>query len=961
MAENTDDGEKMVNGSPDHWIRHQRSQRTTPKILFLDAYDSFTNNIVSLLTILLDAEVRIIEIDDEVLLRDDEAWTVELKKYDAVVCGPGPGDPHFDRDVGLMQRVWKQNEDETVPTLGICLGFQSLVTEFGGRVERLRRGLHGRVWRVDAAEEGRRAGGIFDRIQVDQHGKSGFQATLYHSLGVVEVGNAKGSGDGAKIKNANDLVPLAWARGEEGENILMGVRHDRKPFWGLQYHPESVCTDESAHEVLRSWFGEAKKWNEKQGRLVQQSNPDEHPRARRAIRPSLLGDVERTARLKGERHLVGRSKETMWGGTCMNLDGWGVGCKYKAATFPFPRGASVPEIFELLNGVDRQAILLDSSNNAIEDKSSGNPNLDVVRGRYSILALEVDKALRITCQAGRREAWQIHSVSSNVILEHYGESVWQFLADYQHSRRIPLEKVKHVPFAGGFMGYVTYEMGLHDIGVDDFLNKKGNSRWKEPERGHLRPDLCFAWVDRSLVIDHDTGLVTVQCLVREGEGDEKDTGIDEDEDTDMLWIFEAEEWLDGMRQKLQRHDWGQVLPLSEREGNGDARLPRPLPLVYGELDWKEGFKRDMAKEPVSTGNTPRSTTPMPKTVISTPDPKKYEEKVRKCQEYIAKGDSYELCLTEETKFVRPLPDRRDVGAIKRTERFPWELYKELRRKQPAPFASFMRFGDVTMVSASPERFLEYRPRYMPRKLITNGHSSHTHHEKRPRKQLTEEDENIDWVCTMRPMKGTVRKAPSAAYPKGVYAAEEARNILHTEKEIAENLMIVDLVRHDLHGVCGAGKVTVPRLMGVEEYKSVWQMVTVVEGVLSGEGGLEHYTGLDVLAASLPPGSMTGAPKKRSCEILRELEDRRERSMYSGVVGYMDVAGRGDWSVNIRCLFRWDDDVDGNNEIWRAGAGGAVTGLSTAEGETEEMFTKLAGTLGVMRGMYDEMEEIARDG
>jgi para-aminobenzoate synthetase len=203
------------------------------------------------------------------------------------------------------------------------------------------------------------------------------------------------------------------------------------------------------------------------------------------------------------------------------------------------------------------------------------------------------------------------------------------------------------------------------------------------------------------------------------------------------------------------------------------------------------------------------------------------------------------------------------------------------------------------------------------------------------------------------MKGTVRKS------EAVSTLAQAETILHVPKEEAENLMIVDLVRHDLHGVCGAGNVVVPQLLRVEEYQSVFQMVTVVEGQLpgreEGEGtGKGAFTGLDVLGASLPPGSMTGAPKKRSCEILREIEGHQERGLYSGVVGYMCATGRGDWSVTIRSLFRWDDEQvvvageegEEKQEVWRIGAGGAVTILSTPDGEREEMFTKLAGPLRV---------------
>jgi para-aminobenzoate synthetase len=218
---------------------------------------------------------------------------------------------------------------------------------------------------------------------------------------------------------------------------------------------------------------------------------------------------------------------------------------------------------------------------------------------------------------------------------------------------------------------------------------------------------------------------------------------------------------------------------------------------------------------------------------------------------------------------------------------------------------------------------------------------------------------------MRPMKGTVRKSDQ------VSTLAQAEEILHVPKEEAENLMIVDLVRHDLHGICGSGRVTVPELLKVEEYATVFQMVTNVQGQLpqkeSGSNGTSARSrvdntappsGLDVLSSVLPPGSMTGAPKKRSCEILHELEGGVERSLYSGVVGYMDVTGRGDWSVTIRSTFKWDDEVtpsttaDGTEgcERWHIGAGGAVTILSTPEGEYDEMRTKLQGPLSIFKEM-----------
>lgn len=123
---------------------------------------------------------------------------------------------------------------------------------------------------------------------------------------------------------------------------------------------------------------------------------------------------------------------------------------------------------------------------------------------------------------------------------------------------------------------------------------------------------------------------------------------------------------------------------------------------------------------------------------------------------------------------------------------------------------------------------------------------------------------------------------------------------------------------------------VPKLMSIEEYETVYQLVSVIEGDLN-----ESTSGAAVLAASLPPGSMTGAPKKRSCEILKELEGHKPRGLYSGVIGYFDVGGGGDFSVVIRTAFRWENE----GPQWHVGAGGAITALSDPESEWEEMLTK----------------------
>ncbi|KAK3685525.1 ADC synthase [Podospora appendiculata] len=850
-----------------------------PRILFLDAYDSFSNNITALLTTLLDVDVFVLPIDSPLLPRPTEAdfgprLRHELSHYAAVVCGPGPGAPGNDADVGLMKHIWQLRDADLLPVLGICLGFQSLVASCGGTVRRLRRGLHGMVREIvhrsrtgccDTDDDDDGGGDVF-------HGVGRFKATLYHSLcgDIGQQAVPETEWREARWRPSPlcpDLVPLAWVEEDRGdgdgdgasssivERILMGVRHRTRPFWGLQYHPESVCTDKEGNRVIVNWFREAQQWNQARGRVA---SVDGGILARNATKPSLLSQLPAVvASAPGQQ---AASSDQWW-------ESMDVGNVYHSMTIPLPHGVQVPDIVEVMGSEDSERIILDSANAATASARTD------VRGRYSIIATGLENTLRIEYHTGDDYATlklgsirgESVGLSQQVPLAPYG-TIWGFVASFHEARHIETTEAAQSPFLGGFMGYITYEQGLSDIGI-----------FPDHDRQHHRPDVCLAWVTKSIAVDHVTQMIHIQQLVPQGL------------DMDMAM------WVEKITDKLM------FSPNFQTVFHNDSFSPRK------------------GTQPLKTRRPSRGTSTL------TPMTKEYENKVSICQEFIAAGDSYELCLTDQTKITRPMSDlngaERHLSRKRRRSSLPappssWSLFKSLRTRQPAPFASYIRLGGATLVSASPERFLQY---------------------------------DDAGRCSMRPMKGTVRKSEEVA------TLAQAEKILHVPKEEAENLMIVDLVRHDLHAICGAGNVTVPHLLVVEEYQSVFTMITVVEGQLpTPPPHGSKYTGLDVLAASLPPGSMTGAPKKRSCEILQQLEHGLERSLYSGVVGYMCATGRGDWSVTIRSLFRWDDEQqvvgsgeDGErHEVWRIGAGGAVTILSTPEGEREEMFTKLAGPLRV---------------
>ncbi|KAJ5248996.1 hypothetical protein N7468_000447 [Penicillium chermesinum] len=295
-------------------------------------------------------------------------------------------------------------------------------------------------------------------------------------------------------------------------------------------------------------------------------------------------------------------------------------------------------------------------------------------------------------------------------------------------------------------------------------------------------------------------------------------------------------------------------------------------------------------------------------VFSFPQEADYKNRIAACKAELEAGESYELCLSCETTITLPTAST-DSGKAS----FPWSLYKRLKKYNPARFSAFANLGNTKIVSSSPECFLNW-----------------------------DREDTLE----MKPMKGTVRKTPDMTL-------EKAKEILASTKEMAENLMIADLIRHDLYGICGSGGVHVEKLLEVEDYGRVYSMITHVKGKIHPEApgySVRHMPqlkssnmavhGLTTLQRCLPPGSMTGAPKERSCMHLQTIENRK-RGIYSGVMGYLDLGGGGSFSVMIRMAFTHSSTADQDTQqVWRIGAGGAITTLSTAEGEWQEMLTKL---------------------
>jgi para-aminobenzoate synthetase len=248
--------------------------------------------------------------------------------------------------------------------------------------------------------------------------------------------------------------------------------------------------------------------------------------------------------------------------------------------------------------------------------------------------------------------------------------------------------------------------------------------------------------------------------------------------------------------------------------------------------------------------------------------------VATCRDYLVRGDSYEICLTDTLRI--PFFGKDEV------------LYQYLRDINPAPYAALLRIDGVTILSSSPERFLR----------ITR-----------------------DRVVESKPIKGT---APRSTDPR--LDAELAAELGGSAKTQAENLMIVDLLRNDLGQVCETGSVTVDRFMSVESYATVHQLVSTIRGTLRAD-----VSAVQCAHHCFPGGSMTGAPKLRTMQIIDRLETQA-RGVYSGALGYFSLNGAADLSIVIRTAVRQGDELS-------IGSGGAIVLDSDPKDEYDEMILK----------------------
>lgn len=529
------------------------------------------------------------------------------------------------------------------------------------------------------------------------------EAVRYHSLHV-------------EINEGSDVEALAWANdGEENGRVLMAARHKTKPFWAVQYHPESVRTRGGGDDVLHNFW-----------RLVNRWTSTRH----REIRPWSLQVQEMVS--------------------------------------PWPIIAECPTLApNPINPLVVNSSIVDTPNFSlialceslgVTDESSDFVLLESAAqpGRFSIIGCPSTMSTKLTYRVGDPHI-RLEDSKGVVSLEDLkSQDIWEWLNSFMKARSASGGNPE-VPFWGGFIGFLSYELGVDSLGADVPQRQPASS-------SNPHPDVNLVFVGRSIVYDSFAGRVYLQTIVP----------------NDDAWIREMQSLFQALERTLTNFTSATGVP---RTSNDDPKIRSPSVVL--------------------------------------PCKQTYIDRIKKAKEYLYSGDSYELCLTAPTRILVPRrPSQEGLSSS-------WELYKILRTKNPAPHSAFIRLHPSTLISSSPERFLSYT---------------------RPPNS----------VCQLRPIKGTVRKGPSVTRA----AAEQL--LIGSKKEVAENLMIVDLIRHDLHGVVGED-VQTKQFCAVEEYETVWQLVSVIEGRVTPELGAtgDACVGWEVLQRSLPPGRF---PKYRSMFI-----------------------------------------------------------------------------------------------
>ncbi|KAJ1981168.1 para-aminobenzoate synthase, (PABA) [Dimargaris verticillata] len=877
-----------------------------PRVLIIDNYDSYTNNLL----LLWPNEA---DLDRVVIVRNDELpWPVlrdrVLPWIDAVLISPGPGNPTQGRaDLGVVQDLLDAYHDKPTgarplpPVLGVCLGHQAIGAAFGACIQPVTQGWHGQVSPVHHHSQPATGKGSLNLLSGISNP---FNVVRYHSLAVTDL--------------PTSLVTLATTRSQalgtsEARSVIMALRHRCLPLYGVQFHPESVCSD-GGKTLLSNFFGLTQEY------WYQQHHPCSTSPLPKTVRAYSRWSLNR-ATIPHPLALPTPPRLTVYARRC-------------------PMKISIDQgidLFQTLFGDAQASFWLDSAR-----PHPTGPSFSYMGDLTSPGSITVRYDAHRRCvQVLKSGATTLDTVESCPLRP--GASFWTWLDGL--CSQIATEdvqwwdKTQTQPLDCGFQGGMVGIMG-YDVHPETLGQPHGTTFLPPPVgfQGSSVPDATFALADRCVALAHDHQAVYLLTLVSHASSSASNlvNNSSTASPVDPCSINCLERWCLGMT-RADASAWTQAT--AAQINAWQAR----------------GMRKALGDQSMALRSSIDSQPSLP--LLFTTPPAQYVKAVQRAQEFIRQGESYELCLTTPNLARLQLPIQNPQQAL--------ALYARLRHANPAPYAAYFYWGDTNLViaSTSPERFLAVKPA-----------SRFTESTKLKGKHMAMRPKPGRWA-EMKPIKGTARRPTyqgcqcsprrssencATCYQTFARHDQQVAHALQTDlKERAENLMIVDLVRHDLVHHCHPSTVHVPHLMAIESYQTMHQMVTTVSGQLLPSANL-----IQVLQACFPPGSMTGAPKARSVQLLTQLENQvlfpqheqgvdpstvptgnttwaaqrmcGRRGLYSGCLGYVSTHGAMDMSVVIRTAI-----VGDHGTTVHVGAGGAITILSNPEAEYQEMRTKFA--------------------
>lgn len=905
-----------------------RGHRHDLRLLLLDHYDSFTYNLVDLLAQLCTHPPRVVAADaaeswselvHNVLRvstsssRDDDDGRYDLD-YDGIVLGPGPGSPE---DYSLSLDVLRNAQ---VPILGVCLGHQMMGLVHGAKVALAPTEIHGQVWPVQLHptvwnSESAAPPSLFDHLPAR------IPATRYHSLHVTW--------DVEDTHSDRDRIPLRMTANTD-DGVCMALQHVTLPHYGVQFHPESIGSQPHGKQLLDNFCRIATHRRRSQ-RLLQPQQIRHHTHSwngrtltasNQTTESDSVQDPEVRIQSNAPKHSSSlQARSGHHDGSRQTAEESSGMRNYTVLMHKVPSSslASPEQVMQSFLAHEPYSFWLDSSNyyQSQQQHSMSQSNNNENNNRISILGASTSRGGRRIEYYGhdhpeskrgvyvhhpdtRRDkapverlpidilshlAQEQRSTSFNTVVVHDEEGNSQHSATTQKAPSDENSILDTLPFdfCGGYVGYLGYEVRFD---TERFLQQEELGR---PHNASYTP--------RTGGIAGSSRRVPTAAFVW----------------ADRSFVYDH-----------QTNDWYLlgVVPCD----NADDHLHA--------LAWMRESARRLRDstvwiQPEHSHGIP---SPIPPQESLTFVPKRsrrtYNRNFQTCLEHIRAGDSYELCLT----------NRFDARVDNASSKSLLSLYRLLRRRNPAPFSAFFHWNSQSTTTknirkapfpsdtsfaiacSSPERFVSVK-------------QHRNHNIKVPTLQV-EAKPIKGTAARVLPANGQIRTPLEAARD-----AQKAQALQESVKDRAENLMIVDLLRNDLSRVCETGSVHVAKLFGIESFATVHQMVSTIRGTLQ-----RHQTSIDVLKACFPGGSMTGAPKLRTTELLAEIENFESRGPYSGCLGYISLNGAMDMNIIIRSAILTRDVPEQNEWLVRIGAGGAITALSESDDEYGEMMLKASAVM-----------------